>query len=199
MKYEKSHNKDLNFIYRYCCESIGLKLSTKIQTAKYVRARLIYYKVARENTLCSLGEIGSLTKTDPATVKYSLSKFDPDIINDEVYFEIYFKINTICEAITEGGPIIDMDGHDKKILNLVTENSKLRTEIEFLKIDVQKGLQNDDVFENRLLSEFRALPLNKKMDVISKIKTTRKVYEKFRDSQKDVRRRDSGIQREVRQ
>jgi len=197
MKYEKSNKKNLKFIYDTCIESMNIDLRKRTRVSKYVRARLIYYKIARENTFCSLAEIGSLVHTDHATVRFNLEKFDADIMGNDFLFKRYKDINEVCSTQANSKSPSIIHGQRKKINILIDENTRLTSKIRSLKIELDKSTEGG--LEEKLIHEFRLLPFSKKMDVISKIQTTRKVYEKFRDSQKDVRHRDSGVQREARQ
>lgn len=70
----------LELIYNTCCEATGLEIGKKTRKKQYVKARAVYYKLAKENTELSLEEIGSFCgNRDHATVLHGLKKWEREM------------------------------------------------------------------------------------------------------------------------
>lgn len=72
--------KILELIYNTCCEATGIEIGEKTRKKQYVKARAVYYKIAKENTKLSLEEIGrACGNRDHATVLHGLKKYDAEM------------------------------------------------------------------------------------------------------------------------
>ena len=77
----------LDFIIDTLQKKTGLNLRRNTRKREYFLARAIYYKLAKEYTICSLDKIGAELGKDHATVLHGIKKFDLEM--KKYYPELY--------------------------------------------------------------------------------------------------------------
>ena len=77
----------LDFIIDTLQNKTGLDLRRNTRKREYFLVRAIYYKLAKEYTLCSLDKIGSELNKDHATVLHGINKFNLEM--KKYYPELY--------------------------------------------------------------------------------------------------------------
>jgi hypothetical protein len=93
----------LDFIIDTLQKKTGLNLRRNTRKREYFLARAIYYKLAKEYTLCSLDKIGSEIGKDHATVLHGINKFNLEM--KKYYPELYdlyenFSLDTLWSCST---------------------------------------------------------------------------------------------------
>lgn len=173
-------NEDLIFIQK-CVEQVtGLDLATRTRKHEYIIARTIYYKICRELTLYSYGDIGGILNKDHSTVLHAIKNFKRDVAGDETNFKKYHSAFTIAEKILSER--YDELKEGEKLHILMSKNVKLESEVEFLKMQIEKMESGQNENENRMLVFFRKLSFSDQMDVIFKTRTIWKVRNKLKQA-----------------
>lgn len=99
---------------------------------EYVQARMIFYKLARDNKQ-TLQAIGKFLKRDHSTVMHSLRKFQQDVKYDSAFRVKYKAVKYIlgnldikeCENATE----TLLEAYEIRNANLIKQNVELRAKI----------------------------------------------------------------------
>jgi len=102
--FDKSKMDKLSYLKVLCSNlNVALKIDIKKKTNKkeYTWGRMIYYHLAKKNTLHTLAKIGEIVSTDHSTVVHGVKKY-----NELYEFDSYFKkyADTIIEKVIVNNP-----------------------------------------------------------------------------------------------
>ena len=159
-----------------------LEIRQKTRVLDYVKARMIYYKIAVKITKISITSIGKFIDFDHATVLYNLKNFDRDIMLDERYNAMYQKCLLDASRIVSD---YDIDHNELKTVQaLLKENQELKIKL----ASNLKQMSRNDKMEEKLLNIFYQMDLNVKLDLIQKAETILKVKQKLNENTTNVRR-----------
>jgi hypothetical protein len=114
------------------CNYYNLDIEKPVRRNNYVEARMIYYKLVRDNTHYSLSRIGSTVSRDHATVLYSLRNFKEWVETDKElrtdYEILKEQLNNIINDDPEGFKVIEaktIEGHYRQLYNQKNEKYKV--------------------------------------------------------------------------
>ena len=82
----------LKKIYDAVENETGLDIKSKSRTKEFVKARCIYFKLAKELTSSSLEDIGGFVKRDHSTVTHGLKVFESNIMAVSNWYMLYLKL-----------------------------------------------------------------------------------------------------------
>lgn len=170
-------HKELAIIKKAVDAQFYLNIAFNSRKIEYIRARLVYYKLAKELTTYSLAKIGALVLKDHATVLFTLEKFDVDIMKHEKYSELYLLLHESLKPFFSDytKPAFNFNELElnKSLKEQKIENIKL-------KMDLKKSVNLTDMQEIKLLELYRSLDRKGKVDVMFKIETAKKVRDNMR-------------------
>ena len=109
----------------------GIEIGEKVRRYNYVEARMIYYKLVRDNTHYSLSKIGESVNRDHATVLYGLRQFKDWVETDKElrtdYETLRARLKKIIDDDPEGFKKIEaktIEGHYEQLYNEKKETNK---------------------------------------------------------------------------
>ena len=110
----------------------------RTRQVEYVQARMIFYKLARDNKQ-TLQAIGRFLNRNHATVMHSLNKFEQDVQYDSGFRAKYNAVRDIlgnldikeCENATE----TLLEAYEMRNANLIKQNAELRAKLSRLTSD----------------------------------------------------------------
>ena len=82
----------------------GIEIDEKVRRYNYVEARMIYYKLVRDNTHYSLTKIGETVNRDHATVLYGLRQFKDWVETDKELRTDYETLRDRLKKIIDDDP-----------------------------------------------------------------------------------------------
>lgn len=145
--------KQLQEIEDYIESSLNIKLKWKTRQRKYVYARALYFKLAKEYTKHSLHAIGNSMNVNHATVLHAINNVFPVILQyDETLRNIYedYKFENKYKNTNVR----------ENYLNLMKENVGLRTELKNI-LDTTTG--------KRFIDLVTRIPENKRDYIYDKL------------------------------
>lgn len=175
---------ELKIIKQAIDESFRIDISKNKKTTEYVRARSIYYTIARELTPYSQAIISSLVGRDHSSVVHSAKFFERDIIKDKYYKKKYVVLLSSLAPVFE---TIEIDGAIKEA-RLIVEVKELKQEIKFLKSRLNRCIDPENQQEINFVNLWRSLDQEGKKDAMFKIETAKKVRERMRERMREQKR-----------
>jgi len=146
--------KQLDEIKKYIESSLKIKLKYKTRQRKYVYARALYFKLAKEYTKYNLTEIGGSMNVNHATVVHAIKNVFPMVLQyDETLRNIYEDYK--FENKYKNTNIKD------NYLRLMKENVGLRTELKENSLDNATG--------KRFIDLVTRIPENKRDYIYDKL------------------------------
>jgi len=146
--------KQLDEIKKYIESSLKIKLKYKTRQRKYVYARALYFKLAKEYTKHSLHSIGKSMNVNHATVLHAINNVFPTILQyDKILRNIYEDYK--FENKYKNTNIKD------NYLRLMKENVGLRTELKENSLDNATG--------KRFIDLVTRIPENKRDYIYDKL------------------------------
>jgi len=146
--------KQLDEIKKYIESSLKIKLKYKTRQRKYVYARALYFKLAKEYTKYNLTEIGGSMNVNHATVLHAIKNVFPMVLQyDETLRNIYEDYK--FENKYKNTNIKD------NYLRLMKENVGLRTELKENSLDNATG--------KRFIDLVTRIPENKRDYIYDKL------------------------------
>ena len=165
-------HKQLAIIKKAVDAQFHLNIAFNSRKIEYIRARLVYYKLAKELTTYSLAKIGALVYKDHATVLHSLGKFEIDIMKHEKYNELYLILYKSLKPYFNNYTKADFNFNELELSKSLKEQ---KIENIKLKMDLKKSVNLTDLKEIKLLELYRSLDNKGKEDVMFKIEIAKKV------------------------
>lgn len=171
----KNRYTELLTIKKVVDEYFKIDISDKKKTNYYVMARAVYYRLCKKFTKKSLDEIGFEVKKDHATALHALKNFEnyktvnPELMEDYYFLVEIAKIHLKDDSFPE-------EKEPYKLRRLLRQTKK---EIRILNDKLSKSVELGNQQEIKLLNDFRSLDERGKNDVIFKIETAKKVWEKL--------------------
>lgn len=99
----------------------GIEIDKKVRRYNYVEARMIYYKLVRDNTHYSLTKIGETVNRHHSTVLASLLHFQDCVETDKELRTAYETLRDRLKEIIDGNHIFCPYCGDKKQLKIETD------------------------------------------------------------------------------
>lgn len=154
--------KQLDDIKDYIENSLSIKLKWKTRQRKYVYARALYFKLAKEYTKHSLHSIGKSMNVNHATVLHAINNVFPVILQyDETLRDIYEDYK--FENKYKNTNVKD------NYLRLMKENVELRTELKDNLLDKATG--------KRFINLVTRIPENKRDYIYDKLEIMVSAFE----------------------
>jgi len=165
---KKVNAPELEYI-RHCVEMVfGLSLYRKSRKTYYVRARWVFFKLAKQTTNYRIYEIAGFINKDHATILHGLKNFDRDILGVQEYAEKYNH----CVKMLKGAKVPSYSYKPERVRALLNSNINLRKEFEDYKLRQQKKLSELEP----LFDIYYELPRHERARLMSNAKTMLKVY-----------------------
>lgn len=155
--------KQLDEIKEYIEDSLSIKLKWKTRQRKYVYARALYFKLAKEYTKHSLHSIGKSMNVNHATVLHAINNVFPTILQyDETLRDMYEDYK--FENKYKNSNVKD------NYLRLMKENVELRAELKDNLLDNTTG--------KRFIDIITRIPENKRDYIYDKLEIMVSGFEK---------------------
>lgn len=160
---------ELEFILRCVERTTALSIRGKSRQQRYVRARMIYCRIARNITNYSFSEIGRLINRDHASAIHYNKRFEIDIWKDHKWRPIYIScLNQISDV-----DLPDLPYRPDTMEALIDKISEIQDKF----LEYKKDVERREKEEKPLLDIYRQMPQEQKDRLLFQAKTLLKVSE----------------------